>query len=698
MALGDILASATSGLNAAQAGLRAVSNNISNVSVAGYARERVNLSTQVTAGRVTGVNIGEPTRVADRFLEATVYRRSGEMGRSEVTYNYLDRLQALLGEPGATSGLPARLDSLNAAAVAMTGQVSEQTTAVFTTYLDDAIDSMQTLTNDVSVLRADVESELGYTVESVNGLLSRINQLNATMIQMTGQGRSTSGVADQRMQAIEELSGLIGVTVRDQPDGSVAIDTTSGQVLLDRRLRQLSYPITGLGVDQPAYPDIEIRFADASGNGSTATGEKIDSAGVGGKLGGLLDLRDNRLPQFSAQMGTLFSGLAEVINASANEGTSVPPPTSLSGRQTSMLGTERLGFTGAATFAVTDAAGKLVASTRVDFSALGPTATVDDAISAINAGLGGAATASFTNGVLSFAAASSANGVAVAQDPSTPSARAGLGFSHFFGLNNIIGSDTSTLAPMGFIGSDAHGFATGQTVQITMRDGSGRLLGSQALTPTTGGTIGDLVDDLNNGSLGNYGTFSLDTRGRLAFQPLAGLSGATISIPSDSTSRNGSGLNFSSLLQVNGRASGLSDAGVLPLMRADPNRVPLARLDTTAAIGASAVGRGDVRGATALVERLGATVDMGGGVVSTVERYSATLLGKAGLQASQAKGAFDDATVRKADSVNRRDSFSGVNIDEELAQMVILQNSYSAAARVISTASEMFDDLLGMVS
>ena len=40
---------------------------------------------------------------------------------------------------------------------------------------------------------------------------------------------------------------------------------------------------------------------------------------------------------------------------------------------------------------------------------------------------------------------------------------------------------------------------------------------------------------------------------------------------------------------------------------------------------------------------------------------------------------------------------SGVNVDEELAQMVVLQNSYSAAARVLTTVSSMYVALLNMV-
>jgi flagellar hook-associated protein 1 FlgK len=67
------------------------------------------------------------------------------------------------------------------------------------------------------------------------------------------------------------------------------------------------------------------------------------------------------------------------------------------------------------------------------------------------------------------------------------------------------------------------------------------------------------------------------------------------------------------------------------------------------------------------------------------------------MDAAQAKDQLQDATARRDDAVNRRDSFSGVNIDEELSQLVVLQNSYSAAARVMSTATEMYDTLLAMV-
>lgn len=698
MSLNHILGSAVSGLAAAQAGLRSVSNNIANVGVSGYARERVNLTTGVVSGQIAGVVVGEPSRVADRFLEANVYRRAGDYGRADVAAGYLDRLQSLLGQPGAPSGLPARLDAVTASAVAMTGsQSSAQTVAVFTSDVQDAIDSMQQLQTDVAGLRGDVESEVGYSVDKINSLLKRIHDLNATVASATGLGKNVGGAADQRMTAIEELSSLIAVNVREQPDGRVSIETANGAVLLDRRMRQLSYPNSGLGTSQPIYPAIEIRFAEDSGAIGAATGEKLESAAVGGKLGGLLDLRDRALPAFSEQMGVLFSGLSEALNAVSNAGSTVPPPASLDGRQTGLVGSDRLGFTGAATFAVTKADGTLVAKTSIDFGAMPPGATINDMVSAINAGLGGAGTASFTDGKLSITASGAGNGVVVAQNEANPSARAGIGISQYFGLNDIVRSDSSSLVPSGLVASDAHGFATGETAQIVLRDATGRALTSYTLSPTSGGTVGDLVNELNSSPLGDFGDFSLDDRGRMRFEPTGSLSGATLSIPSDSTDRFGSGKGFSSLLGLTGASSGLKDAQVRPEVLASPGKLPLARFQENTAVGAKALGAGDTRGATAFVDKLASALDLGKDGKTTIERFSSLLLGRAGLEASQANDNLLDAAARRDDAVNRRDSFSGVNIDEELAQMVILQNSYSAAARVISTASEMYDTLLNMV-
>lgn len=698
MSVTDILTNALTGLTATQAGLRTVANNIANVNTPGYSRQTVALTSGVSSGgQVAGVVVGETGRIVDKYLESAVIARAGDAGRAEVTASYLDRLQSYFGATDAESGLSARIDAVTTSVQALTTvSGGTQTNIAFVDSVTDAIDSIQQLASDTSGLRADVESEVGASVDRINSLLSTVSDLNDSIASLTGLNRSTASAEDQRGAALQELSGLIGITTRSQPDGRIEIDAANGTPLLDQRLRQLDYAGSTVGVSQPIYSSIDVRFADKSGKLGASTGQTLDSPSVGGKLGGLLDLRDRQLPAFSERLGTLYGGLAQTLNAASNASTTVPAPATLDGRATALAATDRLGFTGAATFAVTAKDGTLVASTRVDFGALGGSATVADAVAAINAGLGGAGTATFAGGKLTIAATATGNGVVVAQDETSPSARAGVGFSQYFGLNDLVRSDGSTLVPSGFTAADAHGFAAGQGVQIALRDPLGNVVSSYTLTGATGSTYGDLVNELNASPLARSGSFALDAQGRLGFTPSSGNAGSTLSVLSDSTDRAGTGRSFSSIVGLTGGASDLATAAVRQDIGVDASKLPLARLQDVA-VGQKALGSGDRRGATGFIDALAGTVDFGSEGTSSVTRFTATVLGETGAASARATDKMTEATTRRDDAIARRDSVSGVNIEEELAQMVVLQNSYSAAARVVTTATEMYDTLLAMI-
>jgi flagellar hook-associated protein 1 FlgK len=676
-----------------------VSSNIANVNTPGYARQRAVVTSNVSAGRTNGVVVSEPERVADRYLENAVYRRAGDAAQADVFSNYMDQLQSYLGNPTNGTGLPDQFNNVLANATKMTGsQDPGQTRNQFVNSVESLLDSMGGLDQDIDGLRANVATDVGTTVSRVNDLLRKIDDLNDNIASLQGAGHSTAGVADERMSALQELSGLMNVNVRDQPDGRVTIETASGQPLLDSRLRLLSYP-SGNAASQSSYPPIEIRLADASGQAGASTGETIDGGSIGGKLGGLLTLRDKTLPAYAERMGSMYGGLAGALNSASNAGTTQPAPPSLDGRPSGLIGSDRAGFTGKAVFAVTGKDGTVLATTTVDFDALGPTATVDDVVNAINGGLGGFGTASLAaDGTLSIKAANTDNGVAVAQDPTTPSDRAGVGFSQFFGLNDLVRSDGNPLVPSGFNASDPTGFATGQTAQIVLRDSSGRELGSYTVSGAPGQTFGDVINGLNSSSLSGFGSFALDSRGQIRFTPNAQAAGATVAIPSDSTNRNGTGVSFSALSGLSGDAAGLSNAKVRPDIASDVTRLPLAVYKAGAAVGENGIGKGDTTGANNFIDALSGQVDFGKGVKNSIGQFASQLFGDMGNDAAQAQTSATDTAARRDDAVNRRDSFSGVNIDEELAQMVVLQNSYSAAARVLTTATTMYDTLLNMVS
>ena len=68
-----------------------------------------------------------------------------------------------------------------------------------------------------------------------------------------------------------------------------------------------------------------------------------------------------------------------------------------------------------------------------------------------------------------------------------------------------------------------------------------------------------------------------------------------------------------------------------------------------------------------------------------------------GSAARQAQYSADAQQAIHDDAQAARDSISGVNLDEEAANMLRLQQAYQAAAQVISTADTMFQSILNAV-
>lgn len=69
-----------------------------------------------------------------------------------------------------------------------------------------------------------------------------------------------------------------------------------------------------------------------------------------------------------------------------------------------------------------------------------------------------------------------------------------------------------------------------------------------------------------------------------------------------------------------------------------------------------------------------------------------------GIKTSQAQSSVTAQTTQYEDALDAQQSVSGVNLDEEAANLLYYQQAYQAAAQVISVASQLFDSLLSAVS
>ncbi|MDR1838446.1 MAG: flagellar hook-associated protein FlgK [Treponema sp.] len=101
-------------------------------------------------------------------------------------------------------------------------------------------------------------------------------------------------------------------------------------------------------------------------------------------------------------------------------------------------------------------------------------------------------------------------------------------------------------------------------------------------------------------------------------------------------------------------------------------------------------GNGDAAAAIASIRNTHVMV----GSLSTFDDYFANAVGRISLLGEQSKIALATQNSRMNDLRDRRQSISGVNIDEELTNMIRYQHGYSAAARFISTVNSMLDTLI----
>jgi flagellar hook-associated protein 1 FlgK len=82
------------------------------------------------------------------------------------------------------------------------------------------------------------------------------------------------------------------------------------------------------------------------------------------------------------------------------------------------------------------------------------------------------------------------------------------------------------------------------------------------------------------------------------------------------------------------------------------------------------------------------------GRITSFDEYFADVVAEVGLKGENAERALDTETAIMKDLTDLRSAISGVNIDEELAQMIKFQHGYTAAARFITTVNTMLDTII----
>ena len=709
MSLNGIASAALSALQTNSTALRVVSNNVANLNTQGYARRVVNETPLSNGGGLGGVGIADIQRVTDQFLAAEQLAAGSSSSRYDTQASVFDQLNGILGQPGDSTSLTAQLSNVSAslgqAALAPTDSANQ--IGALNSFQNLA-STISNLASQISNLRNQVDQQVATSISGVNSLIKQVYDLNAQVKSAQISGDNSSALLDQRDTALQSLSQQIGIRTVEQPDGRVSVMTEDGVNLVGDSYAQLSY---SPGASNGSYGSITSQDINPASGAPISPPQNFEAHLASGKLKGLLDMRDGTLADLGTEVGNLARSTALAYNTQHNANTAFPPPTSLTGHNTGLLATDALNFTGKTTVAVTDSNGNMVSRVDVDFTnhtmsvdggpAASFTNTVGGFATALNGALGSNGSASFSNGVLTVSA-NGGNGIVTQDDASTPADRGGSGFSQFFGLNDLFRSAAPSILSTGLSASDASGFAAGSQIALQLKGPNGDIAKSATVNITAGMTIGDVVGALNT-AMGGSASFTLNPDGSIGETQPSSLANYSLNVTSDTTQRGTTGMSFTQLFGIGDNQTALQAASfsVNGQIAASPQRLAFAtaQITATTVAGDAIVGHGDNTGAVALQNVGTATqsfVQAGNIAAQTgsLSDYAAGFYQDVATQGSAATANQTAQDDRLQEAQTRQSATSGVNLDEELTNMMTYQQAYSAGARMLSVVQQLYDTLL----
>ena len=711
MSLNSIANAGLSGLITAQTQLQVVSQNVTNADTPGYIRKIAQQVATVTDGVGTGVDISGIDLATNVFLQTAALNAGSDASQADALNSNFSQLQSLFGDPSNPSSFFNQADALFASfsSLAENPTSTPQRQATLTG-AQTLFSQATSIAQGIQTVRANADTQISTDVNSVNSLLQQIEALNVQISRATVAGTDATGAESNQMTLIGQLSSMMGVTVQQRAEGGVMVRTTDGTLLAGDGAATLSYTPSGVVTPQTSFNQVLLT---PPGGAPVDLADHIST----GEIAGLLQLRDQTAPQAASQLAELTSGIADQLNKVSNANTASPPPPTLTGQNIGLdLPSAIAGFSGDTTIALVDSNGVMQHQVSITFAGGTGTMSLDGGaaqaftpstfLTTLNSTLAGNGSATFSNGVLSLSG-SGGLGVAISDDPTTPSSNAGKGFSWYFGLNNLVTSSQITNYNTSLTNASANQFAAGGQVQFQFTSPQGSLLKDITVAIPSGGTMSSVLAALNatTGGVGQYGTFALDANGALNFT-LSVTPAASLSVLNDTTAWGGAGgptLNALFGVDPGLRANRAMTFSVNTGMIQNPNNLPIAQLNLSAAVGTPAVVSGDGTGAQAFAnvgqaQATFAAIGQDPGGLSSIDNYASRFAGSLGEQAASFASASTAADALQTQANSQLSSAQGVNLDQELTNLTMYQQAYNASARLIQAAKDMSDTLLGIMA
>jgi flagellar hook-associated protein 1 FlgK len=293
-------------LMAHQYELTTVGHNMANVNTPGYSRQRVNLSAtdpmMTSTGRFgTGVRISSVLQVRDSFLTAQFRDGSDQLNRWSARQKAMNEVENIFQEP-SEEGFNKTLDAFFAAW--QTLSQNPESSAGRATVREQAalmVNAFHQMSGRLSDLEKSLDDQVGGVVTKINRLGEDIAELNRQIARAELGGGKANDLRDRRDQDIDELSQYADVHVIEMKNGVARVFIGAMEL-----------------VEQSSYNPLATMSGSAGDQTVTTVvwqGGQSPVMVAGGELAGLLESRDELLPQYRTQLDELAASIVQQVNS-----------------------------------------------------------------------------------------------------------------------------------------------------------------------------------------------------------------------------------------------------------------------------------------------------------------------------------------------------------------------------------------------
>lgn len=311
----DLFSIAKTGVNASSRLLNTTSNNIANINTEGYVRERTEFKSQLSGG----VDRGFTDRVLSQFAMNQLRRDTTSVGEAQA---FLDGAQSLdnvlASEANSVSGAITRFfASIQTAADDPTNITSRDSVLG---QAQGLVNRVNTLGDFISVKEREVEQQIDDSVRTANALIQQIGDLNKA-IQIVGNSSDVdtpSALMNERDLAIRKLAEFMSVETRPSPnsDLGIVVNLTSGEslVLADGTFNVLATD------GEPDFTNAQLKLSTNYAPPKANTTLNLQEQKMGGSLAGLFRYREEVLEPSQRDLGKLTVALADSFNTLNRQG------------------------------------------------------------------------------------------------------------------------------------------------------------------------------------------------------------------------------------------------------------------------------------------------------------------------------------------------------------------------------------------